>query len=73
MIVDFAIVKARLVIEIDGSIHHRDDVSARDRERDALLRAAGWRVLRLPAKIALSPDALLSHVLLALKSLDPSP
>lgn len=73
LIVDFAIVKARLVIEIDGSIHYRDHVVAGDRERDALLEAEGWSVLRLPTKVALSEDALLSHVRMWLKSHRPSP
>ena len=73
LIVDFAIVRARLAIEIDGSIHWRDDVIARDAERDVYLKAEGWRVLRLPTKAALSPDALLSHVKIALASLGPSP
>lgn len=72
IIVDFAIVKARLVIEVDGSTHQRDDVAAGDRERDAILHAAGWRVLRVPAKAVLSADALLSLVR-ALRSADPSP
>jgi very-short-patch-repair endonuclease len=73
IIVDFAIVKACLVIEIDGSIHQRDDVIATDRKRDAMLEAEGWRILRLPTKVALSEDALLSHVRLWLKSHAPSP
>ncbi|MBL8558341.1 MAG: DUF559 domain-containing protein [Hyphomonadaceae bacterium] len=73
LIVDFAIVKAKLVIEIDGSIHYRDDVVAGDRERDALLKAEGWSVLRLPTKVALSEDAVLSHVRMWLKSHGPSP
>lgn len=73
LIVDFAIVKAKLVIEIDGSIHYRDDVVAGDRERDALLKAEGWSVLRLPTKVALSEDALLSQVRMWLKSHGPSP
>ncbi|KAF0171362.1 MAG: type I restriction enzyme, R subunit [Alphaproteobacteria bacterium] len=73
LIVDFAIVTAKLVIEIDGSIHQRDDVQASDQMRDAFLESEGWRVLRLPAKVGLSEDALLSHVRLALRSYGPSP
>ena len=69
MIVDFAITKARLVIEIDGSIHHRDDVRANDELRDAKLREAGWSILRLPTKVAMSRDALLSHVRMELRRL----
>lgn len=73
IIVDFAIVRARLAIEIDGAIHERDDVAARDAARDAALAAAGWRVLRVPARTALSGDALLARVRLALASHGPSP
>jgi very-short-patch-repair endonuclease len=69
LIVDFAIVKARLVIEIDGSIHHRDEVRANDELRDSILHAAGWSVLRIPSRIALSRDALLSHVRMELRRL----
>ncbi len=73
VIVDFAIVRARLAIEIDGSIHQRDDVAAHDGARDAALAAAGWRILRVPARTALSGDALLARVRLALASHGPSP
>ena len=42
---DFLSEEARLVVEVDGS-HHTPD-SRRDRVRDAWLRLAGLRVLRL--------------------------
>lgn len=71
MIVDFAIVKARLAIEIDGSIHARDDEAARDAVRDARLVEKGWTVLRIPAHTALSADALLARVHLALREYSP--
>ena len=60
--VDFAIRPLRLVIEIDGLIHDREDVKLNDAERDARLTAAGWRVLRLSAETALSPDHLITAV-----------
>ena len=41
---DFICVPARLVIEVDGPIHN--DTEPRDRYRDAVIRAAGYRVLR---------------------------
>jgi very-short-patch-repair endonuclease len=66
-VVDFAVVQARLVIEIDGSIHARHDVAERDDARDAQLKALGWRTLRVPAHTALSKDTLLSAVRIALK------
>lgn len=40
---------ARCIIEVDGGHHDRDPVvRAADRERDAILRAAGWMVVRIP-------------------------
>ena len=40
-IADFACVELRLVVELDGGQHG----GAADAERDALMHAAGWRVL----------------------------
>ena len=42
-IADFLCVEARLIVEADGPTH---DDSAYDRERDARLQIAGYRVLR---------------------------
>ena len=42
-VADFVCVEARLVVEIDGSQHAE---SRRDQERDAELKARGFRVLR---------------------------
>ncbi len=64
--VDFAIRSKRLIIEIDGSIHDMEPVQIEDARRDTRLRADGWRVLRIPAAITLSPDHLLETVLQAL-------
>lgn len=41
-IADFCCVEARLIVEVDGSQHG----GARDARRDAMLNAAGYRVLR---------------------------
>ena len=60
--VDFAIRPLRLVIEIDGSIHDREDVKLNDAERDARLAKSGWRILRLSAETAISPDHLITAV-----------
>ena len=60
--VDFAIRSRRLVIEIDGSIHELEAVQINDAARDARLAAAGWRVIRIPANLAVSPDNLLMIV-----------
>ena len=45
-IVDFACLKSRLVIEIDGAQHGEPGHQGRDMERDAKLKAAGFMVLR---------------------------
>lgn len=45
-IVDFVCYAARLVIELDGGQHFEASGSARDRRRDAFLRARGYEVLR---------------------------
>jgi len=45
-IVDFASLRARIVVEIDGGQHGMHDGIRSDRERDAVLRSQGFRVLR---------------------------
>jgi len=44
---DFLCARARLVIEIDGATHSRDEELLRDSRRDAWFEAHGYRVLRL--------------------------
>lgn len=43
---DFACPAARLVIELDGPVHERDDVAERDWLREQAIERAGWFVLR---------------------------
>lgn len=45
-VVDFACLKRRLVIEIDGEHHGFDDQAGADRHRDDRLSQLGYRVLR---------------------------
>ena len=45
-IVDFACLKHRVVIEVDGGQHNADDHAQRDGARDARPNKAGFRVLR---------------------------
>ena len=49
-IVDFVAFAARLVVEVDGDVLH-DHRAAADAHRDAKLRRAGFRVLRIPASL----------------------
>jgi very-short-patch-repair endonuclease len=60
--VDFAIPKARLVIEIDGGIHALGEVRLRDVERQKVIETLGWRVLRFEAQAAMSGDHLWAAV-----------
>jgi very-short-patch-repair endonuclease len=48
-ILDFACLQARLCIEVDGEAHNRGDQPQKDRVRDQLLSARGFRTLRLTA------------------------
>ena len=52
-VLDFCCPDRRLAIEVDGAIH--DTQRERDAEREALLRVAGYRVLRFPNE-AVSDD-----------------
>ena len=65
-IADFAIQKAMLVIEVDGGIHHQEDVQLRDGERQRDIEARGWRILRLSTEEAMSADHVMRAVTEAL-------
>lgn len=55
---DIAFLALRLAIEIDGAGYHSDPAAFhRDRERDALLAAHGWQVVRFAAASALDDPA----------------
>ncbi|MGO4524556.1 endonuclease domain-containing protein [Microvirga sp. 2MCAF35] len=45
-IADFACLKARLVIELDGGHHSQDDIAAKDEARTQWLEKEGYRVVR---------------------------
>jgi very-short-patch-repair endonuclease len=45
-IADFACVKARLVVELDGAVHRDDEQVLREIERTTEIEAFGWHVLR---------------------------
>ncbi|WP_319951606.1 endonuclease domain-containing protein [Sphingomonas canadensis] len=62
-ILDFFCARHRLAIEVDGEAHDRGDRPVRDQRRDAMLIAAGIRVLRIPAKEVLGDlDAVVAHI-----------
>jgi very-short-patch-repair endonuclease len=45
-ILDFACLKRRVVVEVDGGQHNADEHARRDSARDTQLNKAGFRVLR---------------------------
>jgi very-short-patch-repair endonuclease len=51
--VDFACVRLRRVIEIDGGVHGQGDVGLRDPLRQTETRALGWTVVRFTNDTAL--------------------
>ncbi len=59
---DFALIKARLVIEIDGSVHGSEAARAADASRQAEIERLGWRVLRIDAQTAMSGDHVFAAV-----------
>ncbi|MSP14280.1 MAG: endonuclease domain-containing protein [Chloroflexi bacterium] len=63
-IVDFYCHSARLVIELDGSVHDRPDVRRHDQDRDTYLASLGLRVIHFPNELVLgSPEAFLEALL----------
>jgi very-short-patch-repair endonuclease len=48
--VDFCWPEVRLIVETDGHHHETRAAFERDRGRDALLTALGWRVMRFTAR-----------------------
>ncbi len=49
-IVDFYCPKAKLVIELDGGQHLKEDGIQKDKERDAFLNSLGLRVMRFSSR-----------------------
>jgi very-short-patch-repair endonuclease len=48
-VLDFACIRARLAIEVDGEAHNRGDQPERDAARDAFVLGAGFKTVRIPA------------------------
>lgn len=53
-VVDFACIPLRLVIEIDGGVHGRDDVVLNHHLRQQTIEALGWTVVRFTNEQALA-------------------
>lgn len=62
-VLDFYCHKLKLIIEVDGSIHHRKDIKANDQLRQQLLEQDGMKVLRLTNEQILSkPEDVIVHI-----------
>ncbi|MGJ3264187.1 MAG: endonuclease domain-containing protein [Salinarimonas sp.] len=66
-IVDFACLKARLVVEVDGGQHGFDENAARDHDRDRHLERLGFEVLRfwnhqVDLELDVVMDTILAHL-----------
>ena len=48
-VLDFACIRARLAIEVDGEAHSRGDRPQRDEVRDAFVLKQGFKTIRAPA------------------------
>ncbi|MGH7027263.1 endonuclease domain-containing protein [Brevundimonas sp.] len=73
-VVDFACLRARLVIEVDGGVHNRMDVALRDLKRDEWLASEGYRVLRIDTRrIPHDLDAVVAEITQAIRSKAPLP
>ncbi len=60
---DFACDRLRLILEIDGGVHARDDVILRDHLRQVELGSLGWTVLRFTNEEALSrPEKIIDTI-----------
>jgi very-short-patch-repair endonuclease len=73
-IADFYVPKARLVIELDGSIHDSEDAQAYDRERDTYMMSLGLKVLRFSNEdVTDRLDEVLKRTKTYLSDVTPSP
>jgi very-short-patch-repair endonuclease len=66
-VADFACLKAKLLIELDGGQHSQDAVAARDERRTRWLEAEGYRVIRFwNAELLDNLDGVLDTIYAAL-------
>ena len=72
--VDFACLRAALVVEIDGDTHFTDPAQANDAVRDDYLRGRGFTVLRFTnAEVMGNPEGVFGAVSAFLDALPSSP
>jgi very-short-patch-repair endonuclease len=69
---DFLCREARLVVELDGYSH--DTRQEHDRQRDAFMKAEGYRVMRIAnADVMTNLDGVAQTIAMALAETDPPP
>lgn len=69
-IVDFCCLPVRLVIEVDGDVHERDDVRGQDAWRTEYLVSRGFTIMRCTNRDVLTHlDVVLGDIRLALREL----
>jgi very-short-patch-repair endonuclease len=52
-VADFVCFEARLILEVDGPVHAREEQRLHDAARDRVLRERGFRVLRFDGEAVL--------------------
>jgi very-short-patch-repair endonuclease len=57
-VLDFAILKNKLCIEVDGPFHNK----RRDRFRDMVLKRSGWIVIRFTEKDLIERDKVINRI-----------
>ncbi|MCB0381689.1 MAG: DUF559 domain-containing protein, partial [Flavobacteriales bacterium] len=73
-IADFICLKQRLIVEVDGGIHHLPEVKFKDEDREKRLNILGFRVIRFTNKEVLGDiDRVLGGILEVLNLAPPSP
>jgi very-short-patch-repair endonuclease len=69
---DFACLKARLVIEVDGEAHNRGDQPKWDEVRDRVMAERGFRTLRLPAyEVLKNMEGVIQQIVATCGEVDP--
>src|SRR5262245_20682174 len=72
-IVDFYCHELRLIVELDGSVHHEPKQIEKDQRRNMRLRELGHQVLRVPNNLVLkAPDGFVEEIRRFLPSPGPS-
>jgi very-short-patch-repair endonuclease len=61
---DFGDHGSRLLVEVDGGVHDRPDVAARDERKDADAQTLGYRLVRIANDVVLKEPALALRLIL---------